>query len=547
MADVVQKELASLSRFNPGSSIAKKEKRRLKRKLKRKLKVSAHILTRVKQGPTTAPAVVKGSTKAITLARGGPGFAGGNVVNHASDPRAIAMSIACPAANFTPRVSTSLTASRTAVGNPWLRKNIGTNGTANNYFTQGASTLFAAAFRDPCRAMIYSDLNIGTSSAVYVAYGSDTTNIHSQSAPATTWVVKDTEQQQFFPIGVNYWKTQSGPQPHGPILCCGTPDGTADIDDRYTWCDNLTAVSANITTSGSTVSGFEAEVWVWAPEGPRLLTSQTCNQGTGVSLVLKDVTNPAGYYAWRIGYNLVGNASVGDITINSITYTTPNTQQVMCHRPLPNFENFFASAKAVRINAASITLTNNTSVLNRGASSAAYQAPAGQHWFNLAVDNQQIPSAQNSAEIDAKNGMYTWLKPTDETDLKMLERHESNGGVLYDTHFALDAQSQFIAMQLVDTSGSLSFTGFWTFNFGIEFQSEDVSREVREPDTRKEVYDEALQLLHKMPQFAENPTHWADLMRSISKGATTALNWGMKNAPTLLKGAQLIGEIASML
>lgn len=479
---------------------------------------------------------------------GGAGVQQG-LLSH-DDPRRIAMSLACPSASYTPRLADDFSDSPTAVGNPWARHNIQLGQfTPEEFFTED-NVLFAAMFRDPCRATIHSDNHIG-GEAKYRAYGSSPGSLATLTTPATSWNIHFGSILTAYPIGLNYWKTYSGTQPHGPILCTGTATGKQD-PLHFTWCDGLTIVSVNYTTAGEVdAASVLWRVWTWEENGPIEQYTVASDGGANKTATLKnqDTTEPthtAGYYAFEVIDN--GSAVFTTFTINYLEMTINAEDQVMCHRPLPAFEKWFASAQGIRIHAGSITLTNATAAINRAGQIVAYQAPVGTHWWDYAVDSSQISSAQGSAQIDSINGMYTWLSPASEEDDFYKDYYETRDGVLVDTHFPLMEQNQFLVMSYINnTTSETVFVGYWTFNFGIEFLSDDVSREVTEPAVSVEAFKKARQLVKKMPKYAENPTHWTELLKSIANGAKTAINWGVKNAPTLLKGVETISSLASLL
>jgi hypothetical protein len=456
----------------------------------------------------------------------------------------VAMSIAAPQSSYMPRLSSAFTDTPTAVAKPYERDDV-TTGWSDEAAIIPAGTVFGALYRDPCRAILYS--RACTSDSTYTAYGTGGSDIVSRTPPSTSWSVPVPTVGVSQGVGLTYWRNTVGDDPHGPILCCGTPSGDDGDEDRFTWCDDNTVITLNATLPNAVVGGLELETYEWTPEGVRLsvVQSVTTVAATPVATIVKGTGGasdlPAGYYCFRF----VAKGAIGSPMTITMSRDDTLDSLVICHKPLPKWESWYGSAQGIRINAGSITLSNATPLLERGGLVAAYQAPQGSHWFDYATDFSEISSAQGAAQIDAKNGMYTWLSPAAEEDLFFLESYETEDGVLYDTYYPLNPKHQFLVMQMKESSSSGAFfEGFFSFHFGVEFMTDDVSREVADPDVKKADYDLAFELIKKMPKYAENPTHWATLLDSISKGAKEAIKWGVKNAPTLINVAEMVGKLA---
>jgi len=453
----------------------------------------------------------------------------------------IAMSLACPSAGYAPRYADEYNSSKTAVGCPYARLNTVAEDTDGSF--AASDTLFAAVFRSPCRAAVVTT-RAGSGDSIYLAYGSDDISVGQRFGPATSWTIKLQTDGESSAIGLKYFRTVSAVQPHGPIFCCGTPNGLADESgDRWFWFDEGSSCKIDFSTATVVVGGLEFEVLSWTPAGVELFNAVSHDSGPTIQNVeLIAATDPSGYYCVR--FTCIGDVGPSFV-VDKFQINIANGTCCMGHRTMPDFDKWFASAQGIRVMAGSLMLTNNTAMNFRGGQIAAYQAPVDAYWWEFAATNSAVGSQQGAGQIDADNGMYTWLSPADESDYFMRNEYESFGGYLFDTHYSMIPNSQYLVMQFYsEDSSTVKFNGLWTFNFAIEFLTGDVSREVDEPHDDKQDWDAAIEMLKRMPKYAENPMHWGDLLRSISTGAKSVLNFGVKNAPLLLKGAEFISQLA---
>jgi hypothetical protein len=460
----------------------------------------------------------------------------------------IAMSIACPAAGFCPRYSSEYASSKTAVGNPYAR--INTSLSDNDGTQWPANTLFGAIFRSPLRFLVHN--HKATAPCTYVGYGSTAGATTDVNVPSLSWSIGLPDSGELYPAELRYLQCVSSEQVHGPILACGTPDGTSGTPDRFFWFDKGQQVSCTLGTTNTVTGALTFSIQAWDTTGVTEVFKNTLNSGSSVTCNLLGpaaggYNGDSGYYAIRFGVTAGAASPGGTLNISGFAMVIASGAMCMAHKCAPGFSQWFSSASGVRFSGASLMLSNTTAMNFRGGQIAAYQCPIGTHWFEYASSNSVITSCQGSGQVDADNGMYTWLSPADESDFFFVDEYEVQNGFLMDTFYALNEDKQFAVMQFFAVNTvNVDFNGYWTVNTCIEFLTSDVSREVDVSHDTDTDWREALSLIKKMPKYAENPTHWRDLLTSISNGAKSAINWGVKNSSTLIKGAEFLGSLAML-
>jgi len=414
-----------------------------------------------------------------------------------------------------------------------------------------ADNMVAFAFRNVLRALIYYDPNVDQEDYSYYAMGCST---GEDTIPAATWVVaNDLAYDTFVPLKVAYYVQQTAYRPHGSRIYCGS-DG--ESERRYVWAEAATVFTLNVSTTAASVN-MAICLDRWTPQGIQecvIITTPTILSTSPVTLSV--TTTEAGYYCVSYKLGQLGNRQQQSQTsIFTSTPATPltfsgvsfgkNDGPVWCHLAAPDYAPNDGVEHTCRVHSVSLMYTNQAAELYREGKITMVQLPAGDNWYSYALEPGVLEGTLDSVTLEAKNGMYGYLKPTQPKDFDMYSYVKVNADqTVIDTHYPLDEDSGFLAMS-ISIANPLGRKGQFTHVMSYEFKTTNTHRESRKADINPEFFTEAITKVRDMPQFAENPLHFRKLMESAWSAVKRAAGMIEQYGPLAMKAASFIGRAAA--
>jgi len=389
-------------------------------------------------------------------------------------------------------------------------------------------TVLAAFFRSISRAAIIYDENGAGAASQYQGLICPPTG----GAPQNNVIITDLVTDADFPLVIPYW-TPTGPyQPHGNFLPAGAVEGS---NSRYVWCDLGDEVELDL--SGPNGNVLVVLIDYYGPDGSRLNYAHAginCN-GLSQAITLKNQgTDPAGYYGFRLQQTTDVTGNGGPYSISSILIN--GTGSHFCHLTTPYYSENSLSVDGARITAVSGMYSNNASMLELGGTIAMVQAGKDKGWMDY-ISNpvSQIQKSAGSSTINMKDGMYGFLKPTEDANFDFnLDFDFDDNGDIVDSYYSIDRPGAFLLMaaRCPQPEGC---SGIFTLVQSVEYLTLDPWRELEEPSCNWLVYANAEQKVGLMTQFHENPLHLSDLFAEVKK-----------KKKSILKGALKVAKVAEM-
>jgi len=250
-------------------------------------------------------------------------------------------------------------------------------------------------------------------------------------------------------------------------------------------------------------------------------------------------TGTAGYFAWSITMPFSSS-----VTVNSMKYSCSGS--IFAHQSLPNYDVNVGSCNTVRILSASVQYTNTTQELQQNGDVAMYQFSAGEHWTELVPTTggyNLFSTPQGSYFGKAAKGSFGFLKPGQPTDFLLRTNVQVENGLLIDSYYPLDHESSYLGMYITQSTTAAIPTGVLQYQWGLEYESEDVWRDVQISQVNCEDYRRAFTLLKEVPAFHENPLHLAQIWNAIKSGAKTVIDGAIKYGPIVAKVASYLKNI----
>jgi hypothetical protein len=382
--------------------------------------------------------------------------------------------------------------------------------------------------------------------------GSDST------LPATNWVVADAQADfGFVPVKITYWQKASTFAPHGSIQYCGS-DG--ETERRYVWLEagesvqficHLAADSAFVTVA----------LDLWTPTGIASGIASFANTITTTPTTIACVAPDAGYYA--LSYKMAPAATPAPknlrtvqvteqvntvptiLYIDSIKHIAATNSPVWCHLPASDYPASQGRMHTPRIHGVSLMYSNTSATNFSGGQISMAQLPSGTDWISYALNPTSIENAQGSLTLNAKKGMYGFLKQTQPSDSDFLDNvRVDNDQHVIDTFYSLDEKSAYLGMSIFisDIDGR---SGYFTHAISFEYATLDKNSGVEEPDKNlsPQVFKDAQAEVKSMVQFHENPTHFMQLLRQAGRLAKKAAEAVVTYGPTVMKAGKFIASV----
>jgi hypothetical protein len=472
------------------------------------------------------------------------------------------------------RVGSMYSSPPTGACNPFARIDIGFNTTFNNQV--------AVVFRSALRAsVIQYNISATPSTAVFTSYAA-TCQLECPLETEVNFAPYALARGTAIP-GVTYndnWNYANALYTHGDYLY----PGILHVGDqrRGFWLDvggQIYLTQATDPTAGST---FTYNFWKSVGNQWELLqTSSDIAGGIGGTVgVLTAPVTLGGYYAISIVCNtfpttpdrapivnfgavyISGNMksivfTMLDALSNSTTLAVVPTTFFAAHAPLPSMNDQFGSVEAVRVFGASIMYTNTGSASTRQGEVTGIQLPSGTDPLanfatltGMIASFRDVAALKNSKTFDSMEGIYGFLKPTDDRDFAYLNEYISGEG---DTDFTgpdnvescgflINPISDYLAV-IVSTTTQSSQTGYYTFAYAVEYKTEDQWRNVAPPRYTMDQMRPGIAALKDVPQWHRNDFHISDIWDWLKDAATTVVNGIVEYGPMVLKGAAMLAPL----
>jgi len=309
------------------------------------------------------------------------------------------------------------------------------------------------------------------------------------------------------------------------------PRRIKDLSARFVWINASDVIS--LATVGL-LTGDSNNVQSYYLEGEEVTNAEYfpmtfSTPSASTSTVLKP-----GYYCFT--YETNSTATTTTLTINVRV-----NADCFGHHHSELVESMFPSIDFFRVNAHSIRLTNTTSVLNKGGSQVSRQMPGSRAWWLTSMSYNTVASLPDVMPCEVTKGSFLFWKPTSLSDFdwKREWSWDSAQGILSDAWSYIYSERQYLLTTFIP-SDPLTFAGFYFPAQKVEYQTLNQWIGTEEPTTSESDLKLVLEILVKMPQFYDNPSHAEDIWNNIK-------SWGAKIAGIVDQAIPVVSGIISSL
>lgn len=434
------------------------------------------------------------------------------------------------------RYDSQFTKGSTAVASPFVVDSIGFN-SGTTTLQMPDSDMIIAAFRCAERGYVIYDANIGVGIVAYDFLGASVQSEFANIPPAVSWAITlpSTDFQYLFtPCAIP--AASATFSAHGAVWFAGSVTGTTE-GGRFFWLDEGTTLTAVATNNTGSTADFTLSLDLWTDEGMTLDAIASVDTAVldGANATLPIVITVSGYYCMKIA-----SSEAGAVDIVNIVSST--TDDVFCHRCIPGFEVMGGAVAGVRVLAVSAMFSNRAAPLNRQGSVVGFQSPPGKSWTDYVGDYASLANSPDSSEMEASNGIYGFLLPSQPEDLALQTYSKWQDGVLMDSHYPLGGSGSFliIYITIAEPDGR---SGKYTIAYALEFATNNNWFPTHRPSVSTGEWEMTLDKLKDIKQWYENPIHWKQLWGKIKSTAGKVFK-GIENyGPKVLETAQTLGSL----
>lgn len=369
------------------------------------------------------------------------------------------------------------------------------------------SNYFVALFRDMLRWYI-QDLKSGVSlPTTYIWHFDGLTT----PTPTTPIYVGTTQ------LPTSYAQFSAGTAYHGQRLYHGQSQGK-----RFLWQDN-SYVSVVLQGNLTATQTLTMTLYTWNEGAPLPLTSLTFPPLSVSGTALSFASFPYQYVALEANLE---DTSVTPVALN-ITATTTTIANTECfaHRCVPQLESNQGRVGSARVLGSACRLMNVSPPQYKAGSWVAIQLTKGDRWTNyipvLGDPYTLLTTLKGVHPKLLEKGCYGYHKPTQAEDFDFRIPFEN----VYNTTQSVngysldDSTCVLFALFAPAGAGTLSHAFQLQFSTNIEYATDDQWTATQIAETESDDWENALEVVSSMEQFYENPTHWAEIFRTIGKFA----------------------------
>lgn len=423
-------------------------------------------------------------------------------------------------------------------------------------FSQGG--FFAAMSRDPLNALIVSLFNPATDVYIYSTQyysASGGFDIFGALYPTIAIPPEPTgvNVEVGFTIACANWKT--GPKSYGQVqFGKRAVAGHAPDSLRFLWIDASVVNSTYVDFLFSSdpqgaillpASGgaFQGTLTTYVYDGDSVLVDHVTNVLTTLSGWKTTLTlQSSAYYAFA--YNGCPTVSYTIFATLNVIGTMPVT---LAHLPIAGFSDRRADIEQVRVIGKSLMLSPNSAELAKGGVIAGLQLPSQELPTSLVPFSSSTNATTavlaragcdgNVRSLDFSQGMYAFHSPTALGDFdfrtpfaygpRISPSDASTRPTPTDFISWVKPAGGWVVMALQTAPPVLGNSGFpgglvrLTTASALEFQTSSLWYALRSPSLNTLAVDELMSMLANVEQFSENPFHFSDISRWISRNANT--------------------------
>jgi len=342
--------------------------------------------------------------------------------------------------------------------------------------------------------------------------------------------------------------------PHGECWYAGS---NAYGPLRFIWIDvgvtvNIT-VTATTATNSCTVYCSAYEAVDRAVVNERRFATAAWTTPGAQSTSFSFAPDVAAYYAFGCGVvpgTGTTTISTGTVTVNVTSTVAAHT--VLGHLSLPGLlRNQDALANA-KITAASVLVSNTAADLYKQGKICMYQIPAGEYWQDYLTSDpfSTLTKLSGAVTLPANKGMYGYLKPAGSGDLVNKNYFLFYQGHVVDSFYPIFPDPALPSSSLIVATNITAETGrdlLLSLTYGIEYETDDLFREVQEPPADDNLYHAAIIELRDTVQFTENPIHVSKIWSSIKSGAGKLFDGIVKYGPKVVATAAELAPVLAAL
>lgn len=421
------------------------------------------------------------------------------------------------------RMKDAFTNVKTAVANPF-------DEIPNNWTTpdsSGVSWMAGLLFRGTLLNAMILDANPNSSTYTYLWSLSDGT---------TTISIPANSQRKFAPI---YASASTSYRPHGDTLW----NQFDQNGDPYFWCDASveTGPAYKGTISITKTGAWTGSATLYKYDGSQgqevAVKDITSGDPLTVTFSLADPSDVPGGGPGLYRVELMNDSAVtGTFTVS---YSNAGGHTVWQQLVLPGYENNVNNVSNIRIIGAAVKWRNTTSDQYVNGRVAAVQFGKGQSVQEVISGGpsgmfQFISGVREGVTRDFKRGFYGFLKPAEDNDLAYNRPLTANTSLVWSGGEPAAKRSGFLAFvaQVVSGNGAPATNTQMRRSVAVEYQTNNLWAEVRNPSSDRRVWEQACATIAMIPQFHENPSHFAEIVHAIMNGGAIAAD---QIAPVLRK------------
>lgn len=304
------------------------------------------------------------------------------------------------------------------------------------------------------------------------------------------------------------WRADRTFQPHGPFLyCCNAAN-----QGRYTLGHHIT--SLNLTgLPASTSTTLTVSVLI-GDESIDFSRTQTSTAGGALTAEFVNFVSANGVtvipYTFHWGNLRVSQA----ITAGSLDFLDDGP--LLRQLALGDWEDVEDIFEKLRFCGLNLMFSNTAPELSKQGYAAGWQVPNNMDFISIMYKGfEAIANRPQATRMEAKNGIHGFWKSSAPRDWDYI----NVGGAEEDTGistYPLFPDSDYL-MVCVKVPQAVGRAGYWTIFSDSEQRHESVWFAEGYPNHERRVFERALEIQSRVPQWHENPFHIKDIFKWIGR------------------------------
>jgi len=216
------------------------------------------------------------------------------------------------------------------------------------------------------------------------------------------------------------------------------------------------------------------------------------------------------------------------------------TEPLLRHLTLPDWQTICHSVNEIMVYAASFRYTNTSKLINKEGSWVAKDS-RGKSWWVWQNSFNKLATASQMKDSGLEEGFHGWVKPNNSNTEFVFRKFTSTlGGVILDTYAPVYDPEMPCVVMIAQVTDNAVQSAYAVAAWGVNYTTDSQWFTPRKSNFTHSEFETIMTVIEAIPTCHTNPTHAAQISKSVAKTTNSLLSNVSSVAPEALQIMELV-------